>query len=203
MSDRVATRWGFSRWARGLAALTLSGLALIGCGKDLSPTAPQAPVYTLDSPPPFVRSDDAASSDFLAATWYTVVSDEIDKGKNETVIGSHYKLSFPATSLKVPTLLVTIQELSPSLIAFQLGPHGSQFATPVTLTISYAGTNADPSYVGYTPGALVFFYLNPTTNIWEQVPGTNNASLKKYTVSLTHFSTYALAKIPPPGTGDW
>jgi hypothetical protein len=192
-----------TRWTLGFTTLALTALALAGCGKDLSPAAPQAPVYTRESPPPFVRSADASASDFLTATWYTVASMSVDKGKSKIVAGSHYSLLFDKNSLTVSKLAVTIQELDPSLIEFQLGPHGSQFATPVTLTISYAGTNADPSSASYTPGALVFYYLNPATNIWEQVPGTNNATLKNYTVSLTHFSTYALAKVPPPGTGDW
>lgn len=215
MDARKVARGEFTRWALGLMTLTLSGLALAGCGKDLAPADPQAPAYTRESPPPFVRSAEASSSDFLAANWYTVASGSVTKGKSKTIAGSHYSLYFASSSLTVSSLSATIKEQNPGVIDFQLAPAGAQFSTPVKLTISYAGTNADPSSPTYTPGALTFFVLNPNTGIWEVLPGTDNTSLKQYVISLSSFSSItsagnvvtsievALAKVPPPGTGDW
>lgn len=215
MDARMVARGGFTRWALGLMTLALSGLALTGCGKDLAPADPQAPVYTRESPPPFVRSAEASSSDFLATTWYNVATGTVTRGRSKTIVGSHYSLYFASTSLTVSSLTATIKEQNPGVIDFQLAPAGAQFSTPVKLTISYAGTNADPSSSTYQPGALTFFVLNPTTQIWEVLPGTNNTSLKQYVVSLSSFSSIsssspaatgievALAKVPPPGTGDW
>ena len=144
-----------------------------------------------------------------------MASGSVTKGKSKTIAGSHYSLYFASSSLTVSSLSATIKEQNPGVIDFQLAPAGAQFSTPVKLTISYAGTNADPSSPTYTPGALTFFVLNPNTGIWEVLPGTDNTSLKQYVISLSSFSSItsagnvvtsievALAKVPPPGTGDW
>lgn len=204
MKERVARTGGVSRWLVGLVAVTLGGLSLAGCGTENSPTGQQEVVYTRQSPPNFVRTPDVTPSDFLADDpWYSVASGTVYKGSYKVISGSHYVLTFASGSLTAPQLPVTIHERNAGLIDFELGPHGSQFATPVTLSINYAGTNADPASPNYEPGILEFYYLNPATDIWEKIPGNNNSYQKRYTVQLTHFSQYALAQKPTPGTGDW
>lgn len=215
MNGQVPAGKKAARWILSLVTVTLSGLALAGCGKDLAPTVQQEPVYSRDSPPSFVRSSSAQSSDFLAATYYTVASGTVTKGKSKTIAGSRYSLFFASGSLTTSSLAVTVQEYDSAVIDFKLGPAGATFATPVSLKISYAGTNADPSSSNYLPGMLAFFYLDPVTNIWTSLPGTNNTTNKTYTISLASFwqvsSTSAgvsqieaaLARVPTPGTGDW
>lgn len=204
MNVRFSARCSFTRWCLGLAAVAVCGLGISGCGTDYSPTGEQAAVYTQASPPPFVRSDPAPQSDFLGSDeWESVASGSVEKGKSKVTSGGRYSLSFASGSLTVSKLTATIEERDEDVIDIQLGPHGSQFSTPVTLTISYAGTNADPNSKNFQPGSLAFYYFNPVANIWEQAPGTDNVALRQYTVKLTHFSQYALAKVPTPGTGDW
>lgn len=190
--------------------VTLLGAALSGCGVESTPIDSRQTVYTADNPPPILRAPNLDRGDFLSdEPWYVVGSGAVTQGIAQDVLGGNYRLSFHAGSLTVPQLAATIQERNPGLIDFELGPHGAEFATPVTLTISYAGTNADPASPNFEPGVLEFYYLNPTSSIWERIPGVDDTAARTYTISLAHFSRYALAKAPgnpggpPPGTGDW
>lgn len=220
MTERGKTEMRAARRLWSFLALLGVG-SLAACGTEPGPINIQEPVYTLESPPPFVRSDGAGArgrlgvqgeeeeeeedeaEDGSGPRWTTVASGTVFMGKAKTISGSRYSLKFEKGSLTVGSLAATIREYDRSVIDFELGPHGAQFATPVTLTISFGGTNADPSSSTYVPGLLVFFYYNPVTTFWEPLPSTIDSKNKKCYIKLTHFSRYALARIPLPGTGDW
>ena len=65
---------------------------------------------------------------------------------------------------------------------------------PATLTFDYRNTTADPSSPGYIPGTLTAAWLNPSQSLWISIGGTDDPAHKQLTVSLGHFSYYALAK---------
>ena len=69
------------------------------------------------------------------------------------------------------------------------GPHGSQFATPVEVVLSYKLADL----TGVDENDLQIYYFNEDTNIWELIGGTVDTDKKKITVFLQHFSRYALA----------
>jgi hypothetical protein len=181
---------------------TLALIAAAGCGVGNNASAPVRRTYTADNPPPFVHGPEVRGLNPLTEPgWYQVAGGQVLNGQEATIAGGHYELQFYPGSLTVGQLDVTIHEFNPQILAFELGPHGSQFNVPVRLEISYAGTNADPSSPNYEPGALESYWMNPATSVWEQVPGTNDLVQKTYTVFLPHFSLYGLAIID--GTADW
>ena len=101
----------------------------------------------------------------------------------------------------IAPIQATIQEYNSNVVDFQLGPHGTQFVVPVTVSIDYAGTSADPSSPSYSGGLPVLVWLNPSTGLWEVIAGTDDPLTRHYTVVLTHFSRYALSS--SGGTGEW
>lgn len=71
---------------------------------------------------------------------------------------------------------------------YELGPHGTVFNVPVTLTVSYA--NADLSTVDESTIRIAF--LNPNTGAWMTVNGVRDSVNMTVTAQLKHFSTYGL-----------
>jgi hypothetical protein len=64
---------------------------------------------------------------------------------------------------------------------------------PITLKIYY--NDSEVAAQGYDPDFLGIWYLNQY-NSWVFVGGVVNKTEHSVTVTLTHFSTYALAKAP-------
>lgn len=86
--------------------------------------------------------------------------------------------------------------------AIELGPDGTTFDAPVTLTMSFDGSKLPP---GIPPSAVGLYTWRDGS--WEGVPGTVvNAVDNTVTGQISHFSTYALAISPnymvgrPPST---
>ena len=72
--------------------------------------------------------------------------------------------------------------------AYDIGPSGTAFATPVTLTTKYS-PGALPA--GAVASQLAIFTVS--NGAWTAVPGsTVNAAASTVTASLSHFSTYAI-----------
>lgn len=190
---------------RGLLFLALV-VTWLGC----SPALPVAPdtssvVTSASAPapsPPIVHAPTATEqiSDTDPA-WTFVARQWVRPGTLTTVRGSRYALTFLPGSL-LRGIEATVQEYDPAVADFQLGPHGTRFLLPVTLTVSYAGTELDPASSDYTGGVPSLVWLDPGTGLWELVPGINNPLAKTYTVQLSHFSRYAL-RSGTSGTGEW
>lgn len=93
--------------------------------------------------------------------------------------------SLPAGSLLVPGT------------AFEFGPNGTMFATPLTLTLNYDPTKL-PTGV---PGAALGLYMFDGTG-WRLVPGgVVDQGLATVRAPIAHFSVYALLIVPNTVTG--
>ena len=177
------------RLARAAVALTL--LLGVGCSELKDPASPQpTSPYQLD---PAIRAVEVSEAD-----WNLVASKTVSPGITTQVTGSRYTLTFQPLSL-VDSLSVTIRERIASVVDVEFGPDGSSFYKPVTLEINYRGTAFDsssPSHNGRTPK---LFWFDPNRGTWVEVPGTDNPKDCIYTVSLQHFSRYAMGD----GTSGW
>ncbi|HEX7880594.1 MAG TPA: hypothetical protein VF720_14360 [Candidatus Eisenbacteria bacterium] len=196
--------------ARSLAFIVTSLVLLAagGCGRDPGATAPDSASTsgatadgTLDMAalPRFESVGSGSQGD----PWYLVTMSTVKPLQLKTVAGSRYSLLFLPGSVVGKSIDVTIHERHPDIIDVQFGPHGTQFGVPVTLTINYAGTVLDPAHPNFKPGPIQFYWLDPLPLLWLPIPGVDNPLTKTYTVTLSHFSRYTLARTPPSGTADW
>ena len=98
-----------------------------------------------------------------------------------------YSLSIPAGALPAA---VTITAVAPSDTVNQVRffPEGLTFASPASLTMSYANCDAlsqlEPKQIAYTTNALAVLALLPSVDVLSQ---------QQVTGQLQHFSTYAVA----------
>jgi hypothetical protein len=187
---------GAKRWLSAVLAF-----AVLGCSAPL-PTGPlsgddSAPVIECTAENPIGPSAGAFQVD---PSWYTVTSRSIQPLIGGMVAGSRYRVTLPPLSL-TQTTTISVREYDPSVVDFELLPHGTQFLLPVTVEVDYAGTSLDPASPSYQGGLPVLLWFNDVTGIWELVPGVDNPLTKKYTVLLSHFSRYALGK--QQGTAEW
>lgn len=107
--------------------------------------------------------------------------------------GGKLKLTIPAGALAT-TLPISVAPVAaptaPTSVregtAYQLGPSGTTFAAPVTLTIEYPAAQLD-SFQNMLAGARL------TNGNWEELPGSDVDALTR-TVSFptTHFSTFGV-----------
>ena len=186
-----------------LSIATLAALFAAGCGiTPPSSPRPHASTSTPGSPQRVLHQPGAAPP--VTATgpaWYTVAQKWVYPLRDARVAGSRYDVHFLPGSLTAP-INARIEEYDPRIVDFQLGPHGTQFLVPVTVSIDYSGTNADPSSPAYDGSLPVLLWLNPSTHLWEIVVGVDDRLTHHYTVVLTHFSRYAMSS-PSGGTGEW
>jgi hypothetical protein len=86
------------------------------------------------------------------------------------------------------------------VLAYDLGPNGATFNTPVTLTMSY-----DPSKIpsGVAEANLYVVWYDTGTNTWVSLPTTVDVVNKKLTTQFTHFTLFAIfgsVSLPPTTT---
>jgi hypothetical protein len=143
-----------------------SGAAVIGCGGS-TPSSPSSTTPTPSTPSGFT----ATSADGNVSV-SVPANDGVTSGQ-VTVTSS---TSAPTSTGLVPNT------------AYDLGPSGTAFTTPVTLTTKYS-PGALPA--GAVAGQLAMFTVS--NGAWTAVPGsTVNAAANTVTASLSHFSTYAI-----------
>lgn len=106
-----------------------------------------------------------------------------------------YRLMVPAGAVAQDTELSITLPDDANILA-DLGPEGTQFATPVTfeITIDTANTN-----YALLEQSLDVFWYNPATGVWEGQGATfaKQESTIIVTASLSHFSQYALGGQSP------
>lgn len=127
----------------------------------------------------------------LSATWTTITSKLVRVGEETTVTGARYELDFHRGSLAKDEL-ITIKDYDHDILDVELGPHGTKFGEPVTFSIDFTGTAADPGSVYYDHLEPAVFWLNETTNKWEEVPSTTDWDRRRIVVRLEHFSRYVV-----------
>ena len=123
--------------------------------------------------------------------WTTVVTKLVLKGQVTVVTGHRWTLEFEKGSL-ASDVTVTIQDYDPNILDVQFGPSGTRFAVPVTLTVDFSNTAADPGAASYSGQAPVLYWLNDQTNTWVEMPGRVDWAAKKLIVQLPHFSRYVV-----------
>lgn len=79
-------------------------------------------------------------------------------------------------------------------LRIKFSPDGTQFGTPVDLTVDYAGTAYDPASALHVAGVgPVLVWLDPATGKWVEMPSTYDPATKKLHAQLQHFSTYGVS----------
>jgi hypothetical protein len=149
-----------------------SGAAAIGCGGGSSstPSSPSSP--STPTPPPTTPGGFTATS----ADGNVSVSVPANDGLTSGQVTITSSTSAPASTGLVPNT------------AYDLGPSGTAFTTPVTVTTKYS-PGALPA--GAVAGQLAMFTVS--NGAWTAVPGsTVNAAANTVSAPLSHFSTYAI-----------
>jgi hypothetical protein len=123
--------------------------------------------------------------------WVTVTQTLVPKNQAAVVTGHRWSLQFAKGSL-LADALVTIQDYDPDVLDVQFGPSGTKFPVPVTLTVDFSNTAADPGSASYDGRAPVLYWLNDQTNTWVEMPGRVDWAGKKLIVQLPHFSRYVV-----------
>lgn len=192
-----------------LLRLVLSAIvATLWTGCSTLPTAPKSPIGSgaaAQTAPAFLTTPQShvapAAASSASSQPILLASEWVDAGVAKTVVGGRYQLDFAPGSLSSGAQ-ITISAQDPKVLKWELGPHGTVFGDPVTLTVDYAGTNADPTSSNYDGSIPVLLWLNPAFGSWEVVAGRNLPQQHMYVVKLAHFSSYAMAS-RSSGTGEW
>lgn len=89
--------------------------------------------------------------------------------------------------------VIRITQATDGMLRADFGPEGTQFGTPVDVTVSYAGTSLDPSSRAYVRGTVpVFLWLDPSTGKWVEMPSTFDPATCTVHAQLHHFSSYGV-----------
>ncbi len=80
-------------------------------------------------------------------------------------------------------------------ITYDFGPEGASFDPPLTFTWEY-DPNALPE--GVAEEDLVVAYHDETTGEWVEMPSTVDPITNTITVSVSHFTCFAIIAAPPP-----
>ena len=172
-------------------------ILLVGCAQNSawSPTGPSSnqTVTALAK-----DDDDDGDNDDDDLTFLRVARrDPAENGVSTALIGpeggvlphANHRLEVPAGALSQTLELSFSVPLSDTL-TFDMGPHGTQFNSPVSLVFYYG--NAD--LTGVIEANLQVYYYDPSTEIFEMIPTTVDP-VNKIVIGYTdHFSRYALIK---------
>ncbi len=119
-------------------------------------------------------------------------------------------LAVPAGALAADTALTSIVQPVPVVApaglvvishGYQFGPDGTTFSTPVTAVFNY--TDADLAGGLLDPSTLRVYVYDTIGQQWQLVGGVVDTVAKTITVSLDHFSQYALfGNMPAAIDGD-
>lgn len=181
----VAALTGCSR--APLTATADSGL-LTQTERDAAP-APAGIIETVIDSTKLLPAPRPGAGDIV--NWTLVTATPVRSGVEQVVTGGRYTLAFAKGSLERDEQ-ITIQQYDPNVLDVQFGPHGTQFKTPVELSIDFAGTHADPGRDHSPELEPVFWYLDETANRWVVIPSVTDWEHKRIIVRLEHFSRYAV-----------
>ena len=179
-------------------ALVLAGAVLLaGCSRSfLTAPAPGAAGSTAERdvsqvPPPANLLGGVINGADKLLSWVTVVQTLVLESQPAVVTGHRWTLQFAKGSLTADAL-VTIQDYDPNVLDVQFGPSGTRFTVPVTLTVDFSNTAADPGAAQFDGREPVLYWLNDQTGAWVEMPGRVDWEQKKLIVQLPHFSRYVV-----------
>lgn len=184
---------------RFVSLITLSAIA--GCSDSANVTSPSA------------ARGPAASTVLLATpTTVNVVTRDTPLATAQTasayvgIWGGYITLPGPGLSVYIPpfalssTTLITVTAVAGNQVAYEFGPHGTQFQVPVLVSQRLEGTSAWNG--GVLPSALVAGYfqnlsdldqLNATATVSELLSTSISSVTGRVTFGITHFSGYLIA----------
>ncbi len=197
------------RRAAFFATALLAILAIAGCSRGLM-TAPETgspatPTGTADPQAPAPPGGRLAGPSILALgielppilplvtkTWTLVTSKLVRVGEEATVTGARYELQFRRGSLSEDAL-ITITDYDHDILDVELGPHGTRFGDPVLFSIDFTGTAVDPASPWHQDDRQpAIYWLNESTNQWEEIPSTVDWDRHRVEARLEHFSRYVV-----------
>jgi uncharacterized membrane protein len=143
------------------------------------------------------------TKDILASTGGTVVVNIIEINATvDLLVVPENALSENTTITVVQAPLENLPNYKMVSHVFEIGPSGTTFATPSTLTLPY---NENELPAGVSEDDLAIYYYNTGTGSWERVGGIVNKVDKTVSVQVDHLSEYAvmaeLAATPQVGGG--
>ncbi|MBS2030386.1 MAG: hypothetical protein JST54_20960 [Deltaproteobacteria bacterium] len=136
----------------------------------------------------------AVTSVGTPASGIPAVSKSIDASGGTLVSGDRQlTLTIPPGALSTPTTITisAIQNMAPggTGYAYRMGPNGTTFAQPVTLTLAPTFGQLDGATASYDNVKLAF---QDSQGRWQIVPGlTADTGAKTLTATTTHFTDYA------------
>ena len=195
-------------------ALVVAGaLLLAGCSRSLltapatgSTSASMSERGIAQVPPPANLLGGVLGGVNQLLNWTTVVQTLVLEDQVAVVTGHRWSLQFQKGSL-TSDALITIQDYDPNVLDVQFGPSGTKFPVPVTLTVDFSNTAADPGAAPSDGREPVLYWLNDQTGDWVEMPGRVDWASKHLIVQLPHFSRYVVGskagwKSTPPRDND-
>jgi hypothetical protein len=186
--NEVGNRFSFAVWS----ALTLAAALLIttGCGVEdpASPEPDAASPWIVDAP-----HGDSSLGKTRGAPWAPIpvhAEVPINPSTGGQLVSGRQTLTVPPGALPW-TVPFTMDYYTTGIVRVELGPHGAQFAVPVTLTFDLNGTSALPS------DDITLYWWNEASGEWVDVGGVWDPSTMTLTAELDHLSVYQ------PGRGGW
>src|SRR6185369_16220984 len=137
------------------ALVVVGALLLAGCSRSLltAPVTESTSASTNERgigqvPPPANLLGGVLGGVNQLLSWTTVVQTLVLKNHVAVVSGHRWSLEFEKGSLTTDAL-ITIQDYDPDVLDVQFGPSGTKFPVPVTLTVDFSNTAADPGAARY------------------------------------------------------
>lgn len=184
-----------------IVTLTAMLILVLGCGRFDSPTASQPSTDSemgMWNPAPGTRIG-AGEVPFLNANyWESLYGPAVNPAQLRTLgviigpdggvvrLGPHM-LEVPAGAVSEPVTFSMVYG-STTAVAVDCYPSPYQFAVPVRLTLSFAGTQ----YQGNDRAAILSVYYMPERGAPEQMPSSVDLQGMRVTAEVNHFSRYIL-----------
>jgi iron complex transport system substrate-binding protein len=146
------------------------------------------------------------NTDILGTYSKTKISNDgkINKDFSANSADGSVKLDFPAGTVALNQSAKRLSDLTVSIDSsssatpegtqivtpvYKFGPDNATFSPAITLTLTYDLT----SYTKVAEDLLYFACYNPDTSTWDEISGgTYNTTKNTATISISHFSTYAI-----------
>lgn len=123
-------------------------------------------------------------------SYLTKRSQLINAARGGSVSSGAFSVTIPPGALERDTY-VTVRPSSLTQCQVEVLPSGLTFKPGSVVTLRFDYNNTD----GMGVSSLAAVWYDPAGNVWVRLPdGTNDSQARKYSVPLSHFSYYALAK---------
>jgi len=169
-------------------AVTMTGTGGATAGRGV---VGRLPLHGVIPPPVPLSQGPLPEIAEAAREWYDLETEAVVPGLNSTISGGRWELVFRPGSV-TETTPVSIRCWDDKVLDCELGPHGTQFGTPVELRVRYSGTKADPSNLAYDGTRPALFWFDDARGVWVEVAGVDDRANETYVVQLHHFSRYVL-----------